>query len=223
MQCSNINISPPKTTEILLKRAQQLAGLSLREVAAFANSECPENFLKHKGWLGKALETILGASANSQSMPDFPHLQIELKTLPVTALGQPQETTFVTYAPIPFREKDWQNSSVYRKLKHVLWIPYLAQGAIGDRCIGQPFLWHLDAPWAEILQDDWQELVQLLKLQQFEKINASIGRYLHLRPKALNSKVVKKVLGSDGALFQVVPKGFYLRTDFTHDLLRTFF
>ena len=91
---------PPETEDALLARATSLSGRTLSEVAKPYGWRVPKDFRRHKGWAGQLIELALGASAGSKAEPDFPHLGIELKTIPVSEVGQPYESTFVCTAPL---------------------------------------------------------------------------------------------------------------------------
>ena len=88
------NGTSPKSEAELLARAQNLAGMTLGEIAQSINVIVPKDLKREKGWQGLLLEQVLGASAGSRPEPDFPHLGIELKSLPINAQGKPLETTF---------------------------------------------------------------------------------------------------------------------------------
>lgn len=213
----------PSNEGELLERAHALAGLNLAEVALLAQTQCPSDMRRAKGWLGQTIETILGAESGSKALPDFASLGIELKTLPLNQLGQPIESTYVTYAPIPFEESTWKQSLVFKKLHRVLWVPFLGEGPIGSRLIATPFLWTLPPAIDAMLEQDWNELSMLLKLQHFDRIHGGIGQALHLRPKAADSKTFIRVLNDKNEWISVVPKGFYLRNSFTKKLLEAHF
>lgn len=218
-----IMASTPLTCQALMMQARKLSGLTFEELAHLSHSACPEKLLKSKGWLGQVVERLLGADAGSQALPDFSKLGIELKTLPLNALGQPKESTYVTYAPIPFEESNWLNATVRLKLKQVLWFPYFCEGPVRHRRLGTPFLWSMNQAWEALLRQDWLELAEKMRLQQFDELNAKTGQYLHIRPKAPNSKTWIRVMNSQGEAMDVVPKGFYLRPAFTHQLVREVF
>ncbi|MMZ71354.1 DNA mismatch repair protein MutH [compost metagenome] len=46
---------------------------------------------------------------------------------------------------------------------------------------------------------------------------------MQLRPKAANSKALTRAIGRNGQPIQTLPRGFYLKIDFTHQLLRRHF
>ena len=117
--------------------------------------------------VGQLLELVLGASSGSKAEPDFPHLGIELKTLPVDSLGKPLESTYVCVAPLTdVSGLRWQDSWVCRKLSKVLFVPVLAERGIPlpERQIGTAFLWSPDAQQQALLQQDWEELMELIVL-----------------------------------------------------------
>ena len=213
---------PPKSADDLLQRAQQIPGLTLDELAEKLTITVPADFSKDKGWGGTLLERALGATAGSRPVPDFPNLGIELKTLPISAQGIPQETTFVCVAPLTnMVGEQWQQCALRKKIAHVLWVPILAEKNLSpaQRQIGTPFLWKASVEQEHALQQDWEELMALLALGQINEINAHLGEYLQLRPKAAHGRITKQALGASGQLIQAQPKGFYLRTAFTQWIL----
>ncbi len=63
--------------------------------------------------------------------------------------------------------------------------------------------------------------MELIVLGNVEQITARHGEALHLRPKAANSRVLTEAYGASGKPIKTKPRGFYLRTQFTHKLLTT--
>ncbi|GGA71155.1 DNA mismatch repair protein MutH [Neiella marina] len=213
----------PTSIAQLAASAHELAGLTFADLAQQLQQPVPADFSRHKGWGGMLIELALGASAGSKPEPDFPHLGVELKTLPISATGQPLETTFVCVAPMTdASQQTWQNSALRKKLAHVLWVPVLAEKALSpaQRQIGSPFLWRPSQAQEQALQQDWQELTDLLALGQVQQISAHLGEYLQLRPKAANGKIRTQAIGEHGQTVMAQPKGFYLRTCFTSWILR---
>lgn len=213
----------PKSEEELIARSQQLAGLSLGEVANEAGIVIPENLNKAKGWAGLLLEQVLGASAGSKPEPDFPHLGIELKSLPINRYGKPLETTFVCVAPLTgLVGINWQNCHLKHKLAKVLWVPIIAERDIpvADRVIATPFMWSPSIEEEKLLADDWQELTDMIVLGEVENIAGKHGQVLQLRPKAANSHAKTKAFDKHGNAFMTLPRGFYLKTHFTEMLVK---
>jgi DNA mismatch repair protein MutH len=152
-------------------------------------------------------------------------LGIELKTLPLNKQGQPKESTYVcTVSLQQTGALTWQQSWVRQKLAKVLWVPIEADPPIplAERYIGQAILWQPSPEQDQALQADWEELMDRIVLGEQAEITAKEGQYLQLRPKAANSKVLGKGVSDEGELYQTNPKGFYLRTSFTSQILALF-
>lgn len=218
--------NPPENEQILLAQAQKLAGYTLGELAVLASLSIPNDLKRDKGWIGVLLELWLGASAGSKPEQDFAALGIELKTIPVDRWGRPLETTFVCVAPLTGNTGvTWETSHVRNKLKRVLWIPVEGERQIplAERHIGTPLLWAPSAEEERQLQLDWEELMDLIVLGQVERITARHGEVLQLRPKAANSKALTDAFGADGSPILTLPRGFYLKKNFTAALLARHF
>ncbi|MEE2024901.1 DNA mismatch repair endonuclease MutH [Alkalimonas mucilaginosa] len=219
-------MNPPKTTNELMQRCQALAGLTLGQLARQLGAAVPANLKKDKGWAGQLIEQALGASSASKAEPDFPHLGIELKTLPIDQHGKPLESTYVCVAPLTgLTQQRWQDSWVCQKLSHVLWLPLLAERSIpvAERVIGTGFLWQPDAREMQLLQQDWEELMDLITLGGIDQIRGAHGQVLQLRPKAANSRALTSAYGTSGQPIKALPRGFYLKTAFTQQVLRKVF
>lgn len=216
-------ITPPTSQNELLARSESLAGKTLGQVAAQLEVTVPDNLQRHKGWVGSLLEKALGANAGNLAEPDFVDLGIELKTLPLNANGFPKESTYVcTVAMHQTGEVNWRDSWVRRKLSHVLWVPIEADNSIplAERYIGQAWLWQPTQQQELCLQRDWEELMDRIVLGEQDEITGLEGEYLQLRPKAAHSRIVANGISETGGIQKVNPKGFYLRTRFTHELLQ---
>ena len=218
--------SPPLTEQELLNRAQQLAGLTLGELADLAAIIPPADLKRDKGWVGQLLEWHLGATAGSKPVPDFIDLGIELKTIPIGYNGKPLETTFVCVAPlIGVQGLRWETSHIRHKLSRVLWIPVEGERDIplAERHVGSPLIWSPSIDEDAQLKQDWEELMDMIVLGQVEHITARHGEVLQLRPKAANSKVLTEAYGENGQPIKTLPRGFYLKTHFTAEILARYF
>ncbi|HHF3600460.1 TPA: DNA mismatch repair endonuclease MutH [Haemophilus influenzae] len=215
----------PQTLQQLLSQAQSIAGLTFGELADELHIPVPPDLKRDKGWVGMLLETALGATAGSKAEQDFSHLGVELKTLPINAEGYPLETTFVSLAPLVQNSGvKWENSHVRHKLSCVLWMPIEGSRHIPlrERHIGAPILWKPTAEQERQLKQDWEELMDLIVLGKLEQITARIGEVMQLRPKGANSRAVTKGIGKNGEIIDTLPLGFYLRKEFTAQILKTF-
>lgn len=209
----------------LLQKAQWLAGFRLGEIAEQLRMVVPRDLRRDKGWVGILIETALGAKAGSKPEQDFAHLGIELKTIPVNEKGLPLETTFVSLAPLTQNHGiTWQTSHVRHKLQKVLWVPVEGERKIplAQRRIGMPILWSPTPHQDQQLQRDWEELMELIVLGRLNEINATLGEVLQLRPKARNSKALANAINQQGEKTQSLPLGFYLRKNFTSEILQNF-
>ena len=215
----------PQTLEQLLSQAQSIAGLTFGELADELHIPVPPDLKRDKGWVGMLLERALGATAGSKAEQDFSHLGVELKTLPINAEGYPLETTFVSLAPLVQNSGvKWENSHVRHKLSCVLWMPIEGSRHIPlrERHIGTPILWKPTAEQERQLKQDWEELMDLIVLGKLDQITARIGEVMQLRPKGANSRAVTKGIGKNGEIIETLPLGFYLRKEFTAQILKAF-
>ncbi|HHF4914475.1 TPA: DNA mismatch repair endonuclease MutH [Haemophilus influenzae] len=215
----------PQTLGQLLSQAQSIAGLTFGELADELHIPVPIDLKRDKGWGGMLLERALGATAGSKAEQDFSHLGVELKTLPINAEGYPLETTFVSLAPLVQNSGvKWENSHVRHKLSCVLWMPIEGSRHIPlrERHIGTPILWKPTAEQERQLKQDWEELMDLIVLGKLEQITARIGEVMQLRPKGANSRAVTKGIGKNGEIIDTLPLGFYLRKEFTAQILNAF-
>ena len=216
----------PQTAEELIERAQQLAGFSLGELASMAKVSTPQHLRRHKGWAGQLLELWLGATAGSKPTQDFPDLGIELKTIPISQVGAPLETTYVCYAPLLNPPGIvWETSNVFLKLQQVLWVPVDGEREIpiAERRIATPFLWQPNEEQNALLKADWEEHNELITLGRVEEITARHGNVMQIRPKAANGGVLTDALGPDGARIRTRPRGYYLRKAFTENIIANAF
>lgn len=216
-------ITPPTTENELLQRTQDIAGFTIKQLADLHRVSTPETLLHDKGWFGQLLEKQLGATAASKAEPDFQHLNIELKTLPLNDKGLAKESTFVsTISLLEIGSMRWQTSLVRKKCQRVLWVPIEGNTKIPikDRRIGNAILWSPSTEQEAILENDWQELSDMISMGELEYITARLGVYLQVRPKAANAKALTWGIGPDGERIQTLPRGFYLRTKFTNQILK---
>lgn len=212
---------PPEDLDALLARAQLLAGQPLAEIAAAQRARVPDDLRRAKGWIGELLELALGADGGTRPEPDFSHLGVELKSVPVDAAGVPIESTWVCNAPTDDTAGAWEGSLVQRKLACVLWVPVVTGREVppGDRWVGEPRLWRPTPAQEATLRADWEELTDLLALGEAWRLDARWGRALQVRPKAANAGEMAWTLDHEGEWVRRNPRGFYLRRRFTREVL----
>ncbi len=188
-----ISQAPPVNEAQLIEKVNSLQGLSIGQLASNLNINIPTAPQHKKGWLGKQLEIVLGATANNLSEPDFRCLGVELKTLPINKNGYPAESTFITHIPLlTIHQQSFETSQCYRKLKRVLWVLIEDDEAIpfNERRIGQSILWSPSLEEKQVLQNDWLEFVFLISTGQLNQIDGKMGDYLQVRPKASHGRAL---------------------------------
>ena len=219
------NIKTHAIQDILIK-AKKLRGYTLEELTQYFQINYPESMLHAKGLLGNMVEILLGATAKSKPLPDFPELGLEIKTLPIDLYGHPLESTYVCTAPLVpkiatqkliYGETGFINSVVYKKLNHVLWIPIIVIKNENNvaRIIGNAFLWQPNPQQLSLLETDWLELTEMMHTGNLDNVSSHYGDILQIRPKARNASATTPALGELGQKINTLPRGFYLRPSFT--------
>lgn len=214
--------SEPKTEAELLARAWEAAGLTLGELGARVGIAVPLEPVRGKGVAGQILEKALGATAASRAEPDFVSLGIELKTIPLDASGKPRESTFVCSISLSaMADTDWEQSTVFRKLAKVLFVPVEAASdkPLPDRRVGRPSLWVPTSEERRMLRADWERLSEMIARGDVEQITGHLGEVLQVRPKAASGRSRRRAPDEEGALQWTMPRGFYLRPAFTAAVL----
>ncbi|MEM1417577.1 MAG: DNA mismatch repair endonuclease MutH [Myxococcota bacterium] len=220
---SQLTLDEPRSEAELMARARRLAGWTVGELGAALGVPVPESTRRAKGLAGQLVERFLGASAGSRDAADFQAIGVELKTLPIDVRGRPKESTFVcTIQPNRMAALDFEDSPCWHKLQRVLWVPVEASDAwpLPGRRLGSPILWSPSPAERRVLQDDWERVAARIAEGNLDDIDASLGDALQVRPKAATSAARPRVPDADGAFQWQNPRGFYLRTSFTRQVLR---
>ncbi|WP_437909381.1 DNA mismatch repair endonuclease MutH [Sorangium sp. So ce327] len=215
-------LKPPRDEAELRCRAAALAGLTLADLARALDCAVPRGGVRTKGAAGTLVERALGATAGSTSRPDFPHLGIELKTIPVEVTGAPQESTFVCSISLSDADRaEWETSRARAKLACVLWVPIIAAPGrpSEERRLGAPRLWRPTDAQERVLRADFEDLMGLIGIGAVEALTAHAGRWLQVRPKAASGRSRTLAFGRDGEMIAALPRGFYLRPSFTGAIL----
>lgn len=205
-----------------MQRVRDIAGLPLADLARELNSRVPGDPVHAKGWAGQLAERALGASAGSLAEPDFQAIGVELKTLPVSAQGRPSESTYVCTVDLEHAQAPrWESCLVHHKLARVLWLPVEAapERPLGERRIGMGHLWSPSPQQEDALRADWEELMEFVCLGKVDAISAHHGQWLQIRPKAADARARRWGVNELGERSLTLPRGFYLRTSFTTEIL----
>lgn len=218
-------IVPPRNFEELISHLDEICGKSLLELSQRVGLKVPASTLQGKGFAGELIELCTGASAGNASIPDFPNLWLELKTIPVDENLKPLESTFISYAPLTnIRGLSFEKSSLYLKISRVLFVVVLAPRnlKIAERKILGYFFWQPSDEELKLIKEDFNELMEMVKTGNIEKITAKIGTVIQLRPKCANGKQTTDCVGPDGFFIKTRPRGFYMRRCFTQKLLERY-
>ncbi len=216
----------PESESELLRRARSFAGRSIGDVARTFELEVPSSLVRAKGFVGRLVETALGAEASTRPLPDFEELGVEVKTIPIDRRGLPLESTYVSRVSLaPSRDLVWNTSSLKAKLTRVLWVPVEGERTkrISARRFGTALLWSPSPDEEELLRADYEELVQLIALGFVDSITAHRGKILQIRPKAATSAARAPGVDDEGGKRLTLPRGFYLRSKFTASILERYF
>lgn len=207
----------------LLQSCQSISGMTIKELYNLLNFKCA-NYGTNKGWVGQLLEAYLGVTSGNLPIADFPHLGIELKTIPINLKNlTPVESTYICTASFNNTRISWEQSVVKKKLSKVLWFPIESSVNLDimDRRIGTAFLWEPNKYQEKILTRDWYELTEKIQLGNIELLSAKYGQYLQIRPKAADCKHnLINYLTKEGEIIKTVNRGFYLRASFTKTILQ---
>ncbi len=216
------NVLPPESKFALENSCNRIVGKTIGEIAKTYGVVVPKNLKHFKGWIGQLFEYALGANSGSKPVPDFEHLGIELKTIPISDKLKPLESTYVCNINLHnLVQQTWENSLVKKKISHVLWVPIISiSDNIANRIVAAPIFWRPSVEELSVIKGDWHELIEYLALGQVEDIHGKLGIFLQVRPKAANSKSRSKAVNQIGQLYKTLPRGFYLRASFTEQIIK---
>lgn len=212
---------PPESLDELLDRARAIAGRTLGDLAREQGIDLADDGVRTKGKFGQLVERALGGAGSSKSEHDFPAIATELKTIPLGPRG-PIESTYVCTLPLAATDTmTWEASWVRAKLARVLFVPvWSVDPAWRGRRIGNAVLFEPTEAQEAVLRADFEEVVGLCGAGRAEEVDARLGRWLQVRPKAANGRVRTTTRAEDGEIVSTIPRGFYLRTRFTGAVLR---
>lgn len=222
---TKVKKTPPKDFETLIERLNNIVGKKLDELSKQACVNLPNDPVHAKGFVGELVELLLGASAESLPIPDFPELGLELKTLPLDENFKPLESTFICYAPLTdVRNVRFEETALYKKITRMLFVFTIAPRDLpmNERTIAGYSFWNPNAEQLATIKNDYNELMELVSLGRINEINAKLGTIIQMRPKAANGKVLTDCIGPDGTIIKTRPRGFYMRRIFTTELIKVF-
>ncbi|XBC39762.1 MAG: DNA mismatch repair endonuclease MutH [Buchnera aphidicola (Chaetogeoica yunlongensis)] len=212
----------------LLMRAKAIYRYTIKEIFIALDMTVSKNLVYNKGFIGKLLEYILGVSSKVRNKKciDFPNLEIELKSIPVSKFNIPLESTFICNAPLMDNgiEYTWKNSYIYNKVKKILWIPIYGslKTSFFNKVIGKAFIWTMKKSQLSVLEEDWNFFMDLISVGKINKISSRDGQFLQVKKKCKNNFYVSKYIDHRGQLKKINPRAFYLKKTFTQKILKNF-
>lgn len=200
-----------------------MVGARLADLADSLGIPVPSGAVRTKGWAGQIIERELGG--DSGHGPDFAALGVELKSVPVTSMLEPLESTAVCHIdPITIAGESWQTSYARRKLARVLFVALevpATGGSVGERRVTAVRLWQPSATEEATLRADFERFVRdYFRRGKAAEITGHLGQALQVRPKARNAADRRDGYGPAGERVRLGKMGFYLRPAFVRDILR---
>ncbi len=217
--------APPKSFDELIESLNSICGKTFLELCDMCKVSLPISTVHGKGFAGELIELCLGASAGNASIPDFPNLGLELKTVPVDDNLEPLESMFISYAPLTnMRNLTFEQSSLFAKISRVLFVIIHAprSESLESRKVLGYFFYSPTKDEMSLIARDFYELMELVKTGQIECITARFGTVIQMRPKCANGKALTDCIGPLGVFIKTRPRGFYMRRKFIKELLKKY-
>lgn len=181
--------------------ANKLKGKCLSDVTDLFSKESHKDYSKVKGRFGQVLqESYFGIPNDSESVPDFRGVGVELKSTPLKKLSSGKLTAkerlvlnIINYEKII--EEKWENSSFLTKNQLLLLIFYLYESnkSFLDFFIQYVKLWNIKENDLEIIQQDWKTIVKKIKDGKAHELSEGDTFYLSAcRKGAGNGKDLRK-------------------------------
>jgi DNA mismatch repair protein MutH len=207
----------------LLRHARALVGTTLAELAEGLDVPVPAGARNTKGWSGRIIEHELGAGG-SQRAPDFEHLGIELKTVPVHGDGSPLESTAVCHIdPVAIAGESWDTSYTRKKLSTVLFIALHVPDkavSVGERIVAAARLWSPSPAEEALLRADFEQIVRgYFRTGRANELTGHLGKVLQVRPKGRDASDKQDGFDAQGNPTRLGRCGFYLRPAFVRGIL----
>ncbi len=216
----------PTSLSELKVRLDLLVGLSLEQIANTYKIALPTSFKRAKGFTGELIEKALGANALNLPLPDFTHLAIELKTIPVSDKLEPLESTYICHLKLmPKRGESFFESTLYKKTALILFVAIEGLREIEGpkRKVLGYYLYKPDAKTLEIIKNDYEEVMEQISLGRAHEITARTGTIVQVRPKGASGKDLVPYVNEDGEIALTRPRGFYFRAAFTKEICKKMF
>lgn len=185
----------PKKKESILSYAKKLEGRTLRD---YIYDEDLENEFLGKGSFGQLLEKrYFKYSPNSESRPDFPEANLELKSSPL----KKSKGKFVSKERLVLNiinyideaDKTFFNSSFWLKNADLLLVFYLhdPKKSVDDLIVKLIGEWLITGPDLEVIRRDWETIHKKIKSGKAHELSEGDTFYLGACTKGANSTSVR--------------------------------
>lgn len=187
-----------RTKEAVLKRAQELVGIPLREI------DRTGRLATGKGAVGTTIEEgWYGYSPNSEAEPDFPEAGVELKATPyIRGRDGIRAKERLVCNIINYMEeynKTFQTSAFWHKCQTILLMSYEHRDGVpkGDFTIDQAVLFSFPEEDLAIIERDWETIMNKVRAGQAHLISEGDTYYLAACTKGASAKSTREQPFSD--------------------------
>ena len=187
------------TKEAILKRAQEVIGIPLREIDATGRLKTG------KGAIGTVIEeSWYGYKPNSESEPDFPEAGVELKVTPYLKKKRKGITAkerlvcnIINY--MEEYDKTFHTSSFWHKCNTMLLMSYehLKNKPKGDFRIDKAILFSFPEEDLVIIERDWQHIIEKIRAGKAHELSEGDTLYLGACTKGNTAADVRQQPFSD--------------------------
>lgn len=186
------------TKEAILKRAQEVKGIPLRDV------DTTGRLSTGKGAIGTVIEeSWFGYTPNSESEPDFPEAGVELKVTPYlkgrNGIRAKERLVCNIINYMEEYDRTFATSAFWHKCNTILLMSYehLADKPKGDFHIDEAVLFSFPEEDLAIIEHDWQIIMDKVRSGKAHEISEGDTMYLAACTKGANASSVRTQPFSD--------------------------
>jgi DNA mismatch repair endonuclease MutH len=201
----------------LLRRAEDLVGLTIRQVASRFRLEPGLG----KDRVASVMRRALGL--RPRRLPSsLEALGLELKTVPLGPSAEPHEAmSFSAFDPRELAGEAWEDSDLCARLQNLLLVPIYRQVRKSDlleQRVCRPFRWAPDREQLRGIRGEWERYRGLMASGKAKRLPPeSDTRFIHVRPHGRNAADVVEAPGA----VRVVRSCFWLNREFIRELVLT--
>lgn len=181
------------TKEAILRRAQEIKGIPLREV------DKTGRLRTGKGAIGTVIEeSWFGYTPNSESEPDFPEAGVELKVTPYLrgkkGIRAKERLVCNIINYMKEYDKTFQTSAFWQKCNTMLLMSYehLADKPKGDFQIDEAILFSFPEEDLRIIERDWETIMEKIRTGRAHEISEGDTLYLAACTKGVNASSIRQ-------------------------------